>query len=130
IGGNLGFGFGPLATTALVVAFGLRGGLLLALPGLAVALALIVGAAYLRSFVPASGAARATGGHDDPSAMALLLGVIALRSGAWFALSTFVPLWAVSPGHPKSRGNHRLPLMLFARGVGTLAPGPRAHPLG
>ena len=130
IGGNLGFGIGPLATTALVVAFGLRGGLLLALPGLAVALALIVGAAYLRSFVPASGAARATGGHDDPSAMALLLGVIALRSVAWFGLITFVPLWEVSLGHSKSHGNHLLALMLFAGGVGTLALGPLADRFG
>src|SRR5204863_399626 len=94
------------------------------------ALALIVAAAYLRSFVPASGAARATGGHDDPSAMALLLGVIALRSVAWFGLITFVPLWEVSLGHSKSHGNHLLALMLFAGGVGTLALGPLADRFG
>src|SRR5438445_7964545 len=41
IGGNLGYALGPLATTAAVVAFGLRGGLVLALPGLAVALAIV-----------------------------------------------------------------------------------------
>src|SRR6476619_5771529 len=50
IGGNLGFGVGPLVTTAVVVAFGLRGGLILAIPGLAVALALVLAASYLRSF--------------------------------------------------------------------------------
>src|SRR5213078_4008736 len=47
IGGNLGFGLGPIATTAVVLAFGLRGGLILAIPGLAVALALLVAAGYL-----------------------------------------------------------------------------------
>src|SRR5690242_15825575 len=130
IGGNLGFGLGPIVTTAVVVAFGLRGGLLLAIPGLAVALALLVGASYLRGFAPASGAARASTGRDDPHAMKLLLGVIALRSVAWFGLITFVPLWEVSLGHSKAHGNHLLALMLFAGGVGTLALGPLADRFG
>jgi FSR family fosmidomycin resistance protein-like MFS transporter len=130
IGGNLGFGIGPLATTAVVVAFGLRGGLLLAIPGLAVAVALILAASYLRSFAPESGVARVAQGQDDPFAMKLLLSVIALRSVAWFGLITFVPLWEVSLGHSKSHGNHLLALMLFAGGVGTLALGPLADRFG
>ena len=130
IGGNLGFGVGPLATTAVVVAFGLRGGLILAIPGLAVAVALVVAATYLRSFAPASGAASVARGQDDPFAMKLLLCVIALRSVAWFGLITFVPLWEVSLGHSKSHGNHLLALMLFAGGVGTLALGPLADRFG
>jgi FSR family fosmidomycin resistance protein-like MFS transporter len=62
--------------------------------------------------------------------MKLLLGVIALRSVAWFGLITFVPLWEVSLGHSKSHGNHLLALMLFAGGVGTLALGPLADRFG
>jgi len=130
IGGNLGFGIGPLATTAVIAAFGLRGGLILAIPGLAVALALLVGAAYLRGFVPESGTARAGHGQENLFAMKLLLCVIALRSVAWFGLITFVPLWEVSLGHSKSHGNHLLSLMLFAGGVGTLALGPLADRFG
>ena len=130
IGGNLGFGVGPLATTAVVAAFGLRGGWLLAVPGLAVALALVAAASYLRSFAPESGTSRAAAGTDDPFAMKLLLGVIALRSVAWFGLITFVPLWEVSLGESKSHGNHLLALMRFAGGVGTLALGPLADRVG
>jgi FSR family fosmidomycin resistance protein-like MFS transporter len=130
IGGNLGFAFGPIATTAVVAAFDLRGGLILAVPGLAVAVALVVGASYLRSFAPESGVVRAATGQDDTYAMKLLLGVIALRSVAWFGLITFVPLWEVSIGHSKSHGNHLLALMLFAGGVGTLALGPLADRFG
>ena len=130
IGGNLGFGVGPIATTAVVVAFGLHGGLILAVPGLVVALALLVGAPYLRGFVPAADTTRAAAGRDDTAAMTLLLGVIALRSVAWFGLITFVPLWEVSLGHSKSHGNHLLALMLFAGGVGTLALGPLADRFG
>jgi FSR family fosmidomycin resistance protein-like MFS transporter len=130
VGGNLGYGLGPVATTALVVAFGLRGGLLLAIPGLAVALALLAASPYLRRFVPAGGVVRARAGDDDPFAMKLLLGVIALRSVAWFGLITFVPLWEVALGHSKSHGNHLLAVMLFAGGVGTLLLGPLADRFG
>jgi MFS transporter, FSR family, fosmidomycin resistance protein len=130
IGGNLGFGVGPIVATVVVAAFDLRGGLLLAIPGLVVAAALLAWASYLRGFAPEAGAARAPVGDDDPFAMKLLLGVIALRSVAWFGLITFVPLWEVSIGHSKSYGNHLLALMLFAGGVGTLALGPLADRFG
>ena len=130
VGGNLGFGLGPIATTSLVAAFGLRGGLLIAVPCLAVALALLTARPYLRGFVPAASEAHARAGEDDPFAMKVLLGVIALRSVAWFGLITFVPLWEVSLGHSKSLGNHLLALMLFAGGTGTLLLGPLADRLG
>src|SRR6266540_2796530 len=123
IGGNLGFALGPIATTAVVAAFDLRGGLILAVPGVLVAAAFLVSAPYLRGFAPEPGAPRAPTGSDDPFAMKLLLGVVALRSVAWFGLVTFVPLWEVSLGHSKSHGNHLLALMLFAGGVGTLGLG-------
>ncbi len=130
IGGNLGFALGPIATTAVVAAFDLRGGLILAVPGVLVAAAFLVSAPYLRGFAPEPGAPRAPTGSDDPFAMKLLLGVVALRSVAWFGLVTFVPLWEVSLGHSKSHGNHLLALMLFAGGVGTLALGPLADRFG
>ena len=130
IGGNLGYALGPIATTAVVAAFDLRGGLLLAVPCVLVAAALVFAAPYLRNFAPEAGARHLRMGEDDPFAMKLLLGVIALRSVAWFGLITFVPLWEVSLGHSKSHGNHLLALMLFAGGVGTLVLGPLADRLG
>jgi FSR family fosmidomycin resistance protein-like MFS transporter len=130
IGGNLGFALGPIATTAVVAGFDLRGGLILAVPAVLVAAGFLVGAPYLRGFAPEPGTPRAPTGSDDPFAMKLLLGVVALRSVAWFGLVTFVPLWEVSLGHSKSHGNHLLALMLFAGGVGTLALGPLADRFG
>src|SRR3954466_14826467 len=130
LGGNLGYALGPIATTALVAAFDLRGALLLALPCLVVSAAMVFGAPYLRGFARAAGAAREQAGADDRFAIKLLLGVIALRSVAWFGLITFVPLWEVSLGHSKSHGNHLLALMLFAGGTGTLLLGPLADRFG
>jgi FSR family fosmidomycin resistance protein-like MFS transporter len=130
IGGNLGFALGPVVTTVLVHQYGLRGGLLLAAPCLAVAALALALTPYLREFVPEQGAVHAHAGADQPRAMGLLLGVIALRSVAWFGLITFVPLWEVHLGHSKSHGNHLLALMLFAGGIGTLLMGPLADRVG
>jgi FSR family fosmidomycin resistance protein-like MFS transporter len=130
IGGNLGYALGPVAATALVAALGLRGGLVLAFPCLVIALAIVAATSYLRGFAPEPAIARARRGEDDRSAMKRLLGVIALRSVAWFSLITFVPLWEVSLGHSKSHGNHLLALMLFSGGVGTLLLGPLADRFG
>jgi MFS transporter, FSR family, fosmidomycin resistance protein len=130
IGGNLGFGLGALATTPLVVALGLRGGLLIAVPCVAVGAVLVAFAPYLRRFVPGRRVRHAEAGKEDLRALGLLLTVIAFRSLAWYGLLTFLPLWEVSLGHSKSYGNHLLALMLLAGGVGTLAAGPIADRLG
>ncbi|HEX6702730.1 MAG TPA: MFS transporter [Gaiellaceae bacterium] len=131
VGGNVGFALGPILATPLVVAFGPRGGLLLALPCLAIAGALVVGTRFLGSFVPERpGDGADAQGRDRRGAMALLLGVIAFRSLAWFGLITFVPLWEVSLGHSKAHGNHLLALMLLAGGIGTVFAGPAADRIG
>src|SRR5919109_4866500 len=80
LGGNIGYGLGPTATTPLVLALGLTGGLLLALPVLAVAGVLLLVVPFLAGFVPTDGSAAVGHGEDRPGALALLLGVIALRS--------------------------------------------------
>ncbi len=129
IGGNVGYALGPTTTTPLVLAFGLTGGLLLAVPVLGVAVVLLLVMPYLASFVPQSRSAAASG-EDRPGALALLLGVIAFRSVAWFGLITFVPLWEVSIGNSKAHGSYLLSLMLLAGGLGTLAAGPIADRVG
>jgi FSR family fosmidomycin resistance protein-like MFS transporter len=130
IGGNLGYALGAAAATPIVLWLGLRGGLLLAIPGLLVAAVLVALARYLSAFVPERSDQRRAAGKDRPGALTLLLGVIALRSTAWFGLVTFVPLWAVSLGHSKAYGNQLLTLMLLAGVLGTLAAGPLADRVG
>jgi MFS transporter, FSR family, fosmidomycin resistance protein len=131
IGGNLGFAFGPLVATPLVLWFGFRGGLLLALPGLVIAAALFALMPFLRTFVPARETQRAAlGGDDRPLALGLLLAVIGFRSLAWWGLLAFVPLWEVSLGHSKAYGNHLLSLMLLVGVIGTILVGPAADRFG
>jgi len=130
IGGNLGFALGPIVATPLVLWFGLRGGLLLALPCLAIAAMLLAVTPFLRTFVPERPLRRRSGGEDRPGALGLLLAVIGFRSLAWWGLLTFVPLWEVSLGHSKAYGNHLLSLMLLVGGIGTILVGPAADRFG
>jgi FSR family fosmidomycin resistance protein-like MFS transporter len=130
IGGNLGVALGALTTAPLLLGFGRLGGLLLAVPALVVTGLLLATTRYLRGFEPERTSARAAAGEDRPGALALLLGVVALRSVGWFGLLTFVPLWAVSLGQSETYGNNLLSLMLFTGGVGTLAAGPLADRFG
>lgn len=130
IGGNLGVALGALSIAPILLVFGRLGGLLIAVPALVVTVLLLATTGYLRGFAPERERERAAAGEDRPGALALLLGVIALRSVGWFGLLTFVPLWAVSLGHSETYGNNLLALMLFTGGVGTLAAGPLADRIG
>jgi FSR family fosmidomycin resistance protein-like MFS transporter len=130
IGGNLGVALGALATAPLLLGFGRLGGLLVAVPAVLVSGLLVAVSPYLKAFAPERVEARTATGDDRPGAVALLLGVIALRSAGWFGLLTFVPLWAVSLGRSETYGNNLLSLMLFAGGVGSLAAGPLADRFG
>src|SRR5579862_906982 len=89
IGGNLGYALGPIAAGALVASLGLRGGLLLVVPCAAVAALFVVRFRYLESFAPRleDGPPVETA-PDQPRAVAILLGVITLRSFSWFGLIT------------------------------------------
>ena len=130
IGGNIGFALGPIVATPLVLWLGLRGGLLLALPPLAIAATLFALLPFLRTFVPDRSVVRRAAGEDRPGALTILLAVIGFRSLAWWGLLTFVPLWGVSLGHSESYGNHLLALMLLVGGLGTIVVGPLADRFG
>lgn len=130
IGGNLGVALGAVSAAPVMLLLGRWGGLLLALPSLAVAALLLRSLPYLRSFAPERRTTRTGVGEDRPGAFALLLCVITARTVGWFGLLTFVPLWAVELGRSESYGSNLLALMLFAGGAGTLAVGPLADRIG
>ncbi len=132
IGGNLGYSLGVIVTTPIVVALGIEGGALVVLPCLVVAAMLLWLVPFLLTFVPDRGAMRRgrPAGEDRLGAMALLLGVVTVRSVAWFGLITFVPLWEVSIGNSEGYGNFLLSIMLLAGAVGTLLAGPAADRFG
>jgi len=129
VGGNTGYALGPIIITPVVVWLGLNGTLVAALPVLLIGVAIILVLPYLRDLRPPA-ASRAVAGEDRPRAMAVLIGVILLRTTTWFGLITFVPLWVVSLGHSEADGNRLLSLMLVAGVAGALVFGPLADRIG
>jgi len=130
VGGNVGFALGPAITAPLVIWLGLGGGLLIALPGLLVATALVAASPFLRTFVPAARPSRTETGEDRPGAMAVLITMIAFRSITWFGLITFVPIWEHTHHHSRAYGDLVLTVMLACGAIGTLALGPIADRVG
>jgi len=132
VGGNIGFALGPVYASALILAFGLNGGLLIALPGLAVATGLVLVLRYLSSFAPDESPReqRAAAAKTETRGLVLLLVVVGLRSVAHMGLFTFIPLWELHNGHGEAYGTFVLALFLFAGAVGTLLGGPLADRFG
>jgi MFS transporter, FSR family, fosmidomycin resistance protein len=131
VGGNVGFALGPILASLLILALGLRGAVLLAVPGACVAVALVFALRYLSDFAPseerrAQVAARA----GDGRGLSLLLLVVGLRSVAHMGLFTFIPLWEKAQGNGAAYGTRLLSGFLIAGAAGTLAGGPLADRFG
>jgi MFS transporter, FSR family, fosmidomycin resistance protein len=132
VGGNVGFALGPLLAAAFISAFGLHGAVLLAVPGLVVAAALITVRGYLAEFAPSrkEHAASSRVQTAERRGLMLLLVVVGLRSVAHMGLFTFIPLWEKSQGHSATFGTIVLGGFLIAGAVGTLCGGPLADRFG
>ncbi len=133
IGGNVGNALGPPLITFLVTTFSLRGTLGMLAPGLLTACLV---AAVLPSLVPERAAAGTTGpasaaGRDMRGAMALLIGVVTVRSWVQLGLVAYVPFYYVDVlrADPRVVGP-LLFLFLGAGAVGTLTGGPIADRWG
>jgi FSR family fosmidomycin resistance protein-like MFS transporter len=132
IGGNVGIALGPPLITALVTGFSLRGTLGMLGPGL-VAAGLL--AAALPSLVPPAGPgsekAASAAGRDMRGAMAVLIGVVTLRSWVQLGLVAFIPFYYVDVLGADPRVIGPLLFVFLAAGaVGTLTGGPIADRWG
>jgi FSR family fosmidomycin resistance protein-like MFS transporter len=132
VGGNVGFALGPILAAIFISAFGLRGGILLAVPGVLVGLALIFVLRYLREFAPSGKETAGAAGRQETErrGLVLLLVVVGLRSVAHMGLFTFIPLWEKSEGHSANYGTFVLGGFLIAGAVGTLCGGRLADRFG
>jgi FSR family fosmidomycin resistance protein-like MFS transporter len=130
VGGNVGFALGPVLVTPLLLAFGLRGTLFMAIPGSLMAIVLFHELPRLGSFRRAA-SQRVSEARDRLDAFVRLAAVVAMRSFVYFGLLTFVPLYYVAHLHTsKAAANTALAAMLAAGAVGTLIGGPAADRFG
>ena len=126
VGGNAGFALGPILVTPAVLVLGLSGTLAVAvLPALA-AVVLLVELPHLRARTADAARAgrREAGGTDDWGAFGRLTAAVSVRSGVYFGLQSFVPVWFIHHyGTSEAAGNAALSVMLVAGAVGTLVGG-------
>jgi len=125
LGGNIGFAFGALVTTPVLLAFGVRGTVLLFAPALVMALVLIASLrAVLARQWTTGRAPTLPSGDDDWPAFLRLTAVVIVRSMAFFGLTSFLAVYFINElGASPAVGGSALTLFLFAGGVGTLLGG-------
>ncbi len=126
VGGNVGFAFGPVIVTPLVIVFGLEGtAALLILP--------LVAATILAHEIPGFRAAAPTaerrsqgakGAHDNWPAFGRLTAMMSFRSTIFYGMATLIPLYFVTElGTSTALGNAALSVMLACGAIATLIGG-------
>jgi MFS transporter, FSR family, fosmidomycin resistance protein len=126
VGGNTGFALGPVLITPAVLALGLSGTLVVAILPAAIAVALALELPRLRQRSAAAASAVRTGPQtaDEWGPFARLTGVVSVRSGVYFGLQSFAPVWLIQHfGAGEAAGNAALAAMLLAGAAGTLVGG-------
>ena len=128
VGGMVGFAIGPMFITPTLIAFGMHGALVLALPvlvmGAAVSLQLPRITAVHISQRSSSGGRVLADAPERWADFTRLTAVLIFRSITFFGLNTFVPLYWTRVLHgSKSGAAYALTIMLLAVAVGTLIGG-------
>jgi FSR family fosmidomycin resistance protein-like MFS transporter len=134
VGGNAGFALAPILVTPAVLALGLHGTLVVAiLPALA-ALMLALEVPHLRrrtAEVARRGREQLALGRDEWGAFGRLTAAVSVRSGVYFGLQSFVPVWFIHHfGTSEAAGNGALTAMLVAGALGTLVGGRMVDRIG
>jgi FSR family fosmidomycin resistance protein-like MFS transporter len=134
VGGNIGVAVGPLLATPLLLAFGLRGTLLLILPSSAMAAVLLWHAprfASLRQTVTARRLRATEVAVDQWRPFARLTATVVCRSIVFYGLNTFIPIYWIAVLH-QSKAEAGIALTLFGASgaVGTLLGGRLADRVG
>lgn len=136
VGGTVGLALGPLVVSPLLLTTGLRGTPLLALPAVLTAALLAARRPWHRAGAPrragGSGAAAADHagqpglepGRDDWRSFRRLIGVVTIRSVAYFGVASLLALFVIRRfGEPAAVGSAALTAFAASGAVGSLAGG-------
>jgi MFS transporter, FSR family, fosmidomycin resistance protein len=131
VGGNVGFGLGPLVVAGCLAAFGQSGLLLLFIPGLLVGALFLWSLPWLARTNAEQQAAASTGNAPIPTyAMTLVVLIVTLGACVHSGLVTYVPLYFSARGEGGLVVSSLLSLLLIAGAVGTLIAGPLSDRIG
>ena len=130
VGGNIGIALGPLVVTPVLLATGLRGTPLLALPAVAMAALLAVRRPWQRAHAVGQARRSAADGpadrprRDDWRSFARLTAVVTTRLIAYFGVASLLALFVIRRFHePTAVGSAALTAFVAAGAVGSLSGG-------
>ncbi|SDO21988.1 MFS transporter [Geodermatophilus sp. DSM 45219] len=125
VGGNAGLALGPVVVTPVLLAYGVAGTPLLALPALVMAAVLLALGRRARSRPrPAGGGGGASLRDDDWRSFGWLAGLVVIRSVLYFGVSSLVALYVIDRfGVTASAGSAALTTFLAVGALGTFAGG-------
>ena len=131
VGGNIGYGFGPLAVAGCLAAFGQSGLLLLLVPGLLVGLLFLWSLPWLaRTNAEHQAAANVSTVPIPTYAMTLVVLIVTLGACVHSGLVTYVPLYLTARGEGDAFASSLLSLLLISGAIGTLIAGPLSDRIG
>lgn len=137
VGGNLGYAFGSIIITGLLIHWGLSSTIYLAIPGLLVAIILWTRLGRIASNSNSLEENSSLGKKESFSwqkiapALSILLFFIVLRSWIQSGLATYIPLYYTNYLHNNPLlGSYLLSAFLLAGGIGTLLGGPISDKFG
>lgn len=130
VGGNIGYGLGPLAVAFCLTMFGQRGLLLLWLPGLLVGALFLWSLPWLSRNNAAIAQQQSVSSAPAPYALALVLGIVTLGACVHSGMVTYVPLYFSAQGEGAVVVGSLLSLFLISGAVGTLIAGPLSDRIG
>lgn len=128
VGGNGGFGFGPLLAVFLLTTFGMKGTAFYGIVSLLMGITMLILAPSIRKAAEASKAAEKAGkkeeGVNDWPAFSRLTLVILFRSTVFTSLSSFLPLYCIQAlGTSHAVGSATLSIISISGVLATLAGG-------
>jgi FSR family fosmidomycin resistance protein-like MFS transporter len=130
VGGNIGYGLGPLVVAFCLTAFGQHGLLLLWLPGLLVGALFLWSLPWLSRTNPQQENVQAAASRIPAYAMIVVLGIVTLGACAHSGLVTYVPLYFSARGESALAVSSLLSLLLISGAIGTLIAGPLSDRIG
>jgi len=130
LGGNLGWTLMPLLAVPLVLNFGLESTPVLAIPGIIAALSLFLFAPNVNPGRRDAGTSFIRTVKTKPVAFLCLLGSVAFRSLAFFALVTFLPKYLTDQGFTPMESGVFLSILTFSGAIGGLIGGFASDSIG
>ncbi len=136
VGGNFGIATGPILALTLVTSFGLRGTLAIIIPGILIAVILILNMSMFTAPVElahkeAKKVVKAPLTRNQKISFSLLVAIATIRAWIQFGLATYIPFYYINylKGNPLHAGK-LVSTFLMAGALGTLVGAPLADRWG